>query len=307
MSTIPRNSVVVAVDGSPSSHAALDWAIEEAGRRRLPLHLVHAFGVDYSMVARTAIAPDGVSVDDEILDESQARVHSLGPSVRETAEADTGYPAPALVELSGTADSIVLGARGRGAVRGALLGSVSLQVAMHARCPVVVVRALPQPGTTTPRVVVGIDGSPTSERAIEYAFAEASSRGLGLTVVHAWWMEFVEGVIATTSSAEQWERLGQEQRLLVAESLAGWREKFPEVDVREHVIRALPAEALIGESEGAELLVVGSRGRGGFGGLLLGSVSHTVLQHAHCPVAVVRPRPDRHRDTRTSTEREDTA
>ena len=94
----------------------------------------------------------------------------------------------------------------------------------------------------------------------------------------------------------------------MAESLAGWREKYPDVDVREHVIRALPAEALIGESEGADLLVVGSRGRGGFGGLLLGSVSHTVLQHAHCPVAVVRPRPDRHRDNRTGTEkRKDTA
>jgi nucleotide-binding universal stress UspA family protein len=292
MSTIPRNSVVVAVDGSPASGAALDWAIDEAARRKLPLHLVHAFGVDYSMVARPALAPDGVSVDDEILDAGLARAHSLAPALQVTAEADTGYPSPALVELSDRADTIVLGARGRGALRGALLGSVSLQVAMHARCPVVVVRELPKPGASLSRVVVGIDGSPTSERAIEYAFAQASLRGLGLTVVHAWWMEFVEGVIATTSSEEQWQRMGQEQQALVSESLAGWREKYPDVDVREHVIRSLPSDALIGESAGAELLVVGSRGRGGFRGLMMGSVSHDVLQHAHCPVAVVRPRPE---------------
>jgi nucleotide-binding universal stress UspA family protein len=292
MSTIPGNSIVVAVDGSPSSQAALDWAIDEAGRRSLPLHLLHAFGVDYSMMPRPTLSPDGTSVDDELLDAGMARVRSLAPAVRVTSEADTGYPAPALVALSGTADTIVLGARGRGAVRGALLGSVSLQVAMHARCPVVVVRELPAPGPSVPRVVVGIDGSPTSERAIEYAFAQASLRGLGLTVVHAWWMEFVEGVIATTSSEEQWERMGQEQRALVSESLAGWHEKYPDVDVRQHVVRSLPAEALIGESAGAELVVVGSRGRGGFRGLLLGSVSHSVMQHAHCPVAVVRPRHD---------------
>jgi nucleotide-binding universal stress UspA family protein len=292
MSSIPVDSIVVAVDGSASSQAALDWAIDEAGRRTLPLHLLHAFGLDYSMVPRPTLSADGTSVDDELLEAGVARVRSLAPAVRVTAEAVTGDPAPALVELSGTADTIVLGARGRGAVRGALLGSVSLQVAMHARCPVVVVRELPRPSASVPRVVVGIDGSPTSERAIEYAFAQASLRGLGLTVVHAWWMEFVEGVIATTSSQEQWDRMGQEQQALVSESLAGWRDKYPDVDVRQHVVRSLPAEALIGESDDADLVVVGSRGRGGFSGLLLGSVSHSVMQHAHCPVAVVRPRHD---------------
>jgi nucleotide-binding universal stress UspA family protein len=291
MSTSPGSRVVVGVDESPSSDAALDWAIDEASRRRLPLHLVHAFGVDYSMVAAPALIPGATSVEDKVLDAGVARVRSLAPSVQVTAEADTGYPAHALVELSETADTVVLGARGRGALRGALLGSVSLQVATHARCPVVVVRELPAPGASVPRVVVGIDGSPTSERAIGYAFAQASSRGLGLTVVHAWWMEFVEGVITSTSSEEQWERMGQEQRVLVSEALAGWREKYPDVNVREHVVRSLPAEALVGESAGAELVVVGSRGRGGFAGLLLGSVSHSVMQHAHCPVAVVRPRP----------------
>ena len=264
MGTIPRNGVVVAVDGSPSSHAALDWAIEEAGRRRLPLHLVHAFGVDYSMVARPAIAPDGVSVDDEILDESLARVHSLGPSVRVTAEADTGYPAPALVELSGTADSIVLGARGRGAVRGALLGSVSLQVAMHARCPVVVVRALPQPGTTTPRVVVGIDGSPTSERAIEYAFAAGVLAGAR---PHRR-ARLVDGVRRGRHGHDLLRgavgAAGQEQRLLVAESA---RRVAREVPGRGRAPARHPRAPGGGPHRrvrpAPSSLVVGSRGRGG--------------------------------------------
>lgn len=288
---VPRGSIVVGVDGSPSSDAALDWAIGEAGRRHLRLHVIHAFATEYPSAAPPYFEGDRAAAD-PVLREALRRVNTADPEVEVTSEFLLSFPAATLVEVSRIADTVVVGARGRGPVRGALLGSVSTQVAMHARCPVVVVH---EPGSAAVegaegpgRVVVGVDGSPVSSTAIGYAFAEASSRGVGLTVLHAWWLEFVEGVVATSPSSPEWAEVAEAQRLLVAESLAGWGEKYPDVEVRERVIRAHPVEALVEESEHAALVVVGSRGRGGFSALMLGSVSHGVLQRAHCPVAVVR-------------------
>ena len=208
-----------------------------------------------------------------------------------TTEACRGQAAAALVEVSARADTVVVGSRGRGSVGAAVAGSTSLQVAAHASCPVVVVRTLSTATPTLSRVVVGVDGSPVSSEAIGYAFAQASQREVGLTVVHAWDVEFVEGAIAVASTSDLWKRLGDEERALTAESVAGWAEKYPDVDVRTHVVRGHPVDVLVSESEGAELVVVGSRGRGGFSGLLMGSVSHGVLHRAQSPVAVVRPHP----------------
>jgi nucleotide-binding universal stress UspA family protein len=144
-------------------------------------------------------------------------------------------------------------------------------------------------------VVVGVDGSALSANAIAYAFEEASSRGVGLTAVHAWWLDYVEGASASAIWTVDWENMAQEENALVAESLAGWQEKYPDVAIARHSLHGHPVEALVRQSENACLVVVGSRGRGGFRGLLLGSVSQGVVHRARCPVAIVRaPREDGH-------------
>lgn len=289
LSTHP--TIVVGVDGSTPSKLALDWAVDEASRRHLRLHLVSASGIDYASDTLGAVVPVIEEECRRVLRDAANHVATIAPTVEVSTEAWRGQAAAALVALSAQADTVVVGSRGRGSVGAALAGSISLQVAAHASCPVVVVRTLSTASPARPRVVVGVDGSRVSSEAIGYAFAQASQREVGLTVVHAWDVEFVEGVIAVASTSDLWERLGEEERALTAESIAGWAEKYPDVDVRTHVVRGHPVDILASESEGAELVVVGSRGRGGFSGLLMGSVSHGVLHRAQSPVAVVRPHP----------------
>lgn len=281
-------SVVVGVDGSPGSDAALAWAVDEALRRRLPLHLLHATNIDYLVAAAMLNPADAPAAVDDLVEAARERVQSTSPGLRVTAEASTGAAAHDLVQRSEGAECVVVGAEGRSAVLGAL-GSVSLQVAMHARSPVVVVRGR-EAGAAAGPVVVGIDGSALSREALGYAFEQASLRGVPLVVVYTWWMEFIDGVVVTTPGSPQWEQVEARQRLVVAETMAGWREKYPDVDVEVRIEHNRAIDALAAASEGACLTVVGARGRGGFRGLLLGSVSHAVLHRAHSPVAVVRPR-----------------
>jgi nucleotide-binding universal stress UspA family protein len=300
MSRMHARSVVVGIDGSPASGHALDWAVEEATRRHTPLHLVHALSLDPMVADALVPRPGPTEASDDLVDDPvdvegflQAaldRVAALAPTLTVTTEVATGYPAPRLIELSRDADTLVLGSRGRGGTRSLLLGSVSLQVSMHAHCPVATVREPPRVHSSRPRVAVGIDGSTQSERAVEYAFAQASARGIDLLAVHTWWIEFLDSAMAVTLPSAQWERVGQEQWVLLSEALSGWREKYPDVTVHQQVRRAHPVEALVRESEDADLVVVGSRGRGGFTGLMLGSVSHGVLHRAKSPVVVVRTR-----------------
>lgn len=295
--SVPRGAIVVGVDGSSASDLALDWAVEEATRRRLPLHIIHAFsygypmtnmGMGYAIDSLRQLA-DGVSKD------AVARARRASPELVITWNDPAYGPAPALVGASEAADTVVVGARGMSAARGVLMGSVSVQVAAHARCPVVVVHDTPDPAAAGGPIVVGVDGSALSTNAIAYAYAQASSRGVGLTVVHAWWLEYIEAASAAAVWAADWQHFAQEEEALVAESLAGWQEKYPDVAVRRHSVRGLPVEALVRQSENACLVVVGTRGRGGFAGLLLGSVSQAVMHRAHCPVAIVRgPKESQH-------------
>jgi nucleotide-binding universal stress UspA family protein len=290
MSNVPAHSILVGVDGSPSSDLALEWAVGEASRRNLPIHLVHARGVDDFWVGSGIPVPEElVDVFDELLEERVQRVLHLAPGLGVSADSATGRGGATLVALSRWADTVVLGARGRSQLRGALLGSVSAQVAAQAHCPVIVVRQLPKAGPDLPRVAVGVDGSSLSQEAIAYAFAHASSRGTGLTAVHAWWDDYVDSRLAPDMLEGARRALVEQRRLMVSEALAAWCAKYPEVDVRERLARAHPADLLGQESETAQLVVVGSRGRGSFSGLILGSVSQGMLHRAHCPVAVVRP------------------
>jgi nucleotide-binding universal stress UspA family protein len=182
----------------------------------------------------------------------------------------------------------VIGDRGLGGVTGLLVGSVATALAAHAESPVVVVRAngideLPDPSAP---IVVGVDGSPVSEAALAFAYEAAAARGVPLVAVHTWWDVFVDPAVAPLLD---WDAIASDERQVLAERLAGWSEKYPDVSVQPVILRDRPAHALVEQSRRAQLVVIGSRGRGGFTGLLLGLVSHAVLHRAPCPVAIIRP------------------
>ncbi|MHA6781780.1 universal stress protein [Pseudonocardia saturnea] len=186
------------------------------------------------------------------------------------------------------AQVVVIGDRGLSRVEGLLAGSVSVALTTHATCPVVVVRG-PDRETVSLPVVVGVDGSPTSESAVGFAYEAAASRRVGLVAVHVWSETVADAELAALLDQQAIE--DGEHRLL-AERLAGWAEKFPDVVVERVVTRDGPAHALLAQASRAQLVVVGSRGRGEFAGLVLGSVSNALLHRAPCPVAVARPAPD---------------
>lgn len=285
---VPRRAIVVGVDGSPHSDLAVDWAVAEATRRKLPLHIMHAFSYGYPMT-KTGLrhSVEGLrQIAHGVRKDAADRASRANPELPITWDEPDFGPAPALVLASKTAATVVVGARGLSAARGVLVGSISTQVATHAHCPVVVVHDMPTPAPDAP-VVVGVDGSPVSTNAIAYAYEQASSRGVGLTVVHAWWLEYIDGVAAAAIWTVDWQQFAEEEQALVSESLAGWQDKYPDVVVRRHSVRGLPVDALVRQSEKACLVVVGTRGRGGFAGLLLGSVSQGVMHRSHCPVAIV--------------------
>lgn len=283
--------IVVGIDGSSSADAALSWAVEAARLRHTRLRLVHAIDLTWTASSPAFAPPVDAQRDMAWSVLTTAMVDLEDVDVAVETSVGTGRPAPVLLEEAERAQLVVLGSRGRGDLVGLLTGSTSLQVAMHATCPVVVVRAgLPEParGRSAGRVVVGVDGTEVSEAAIAFAFEEADLRRVGLTALHAWdWPEHVD---ATHHGL--WAAAQEAEEAVLAERLAGWTEKFPDVDVTRVTRRADPAWALVDESAGAALTVVGSRGSGGFKGLLLGSVSHAALQHADAPVAVVRTRGD---------------
>jgi nucleotide-binding universal stress UspA family protein len=180
----------------------------------------------------------------------------------------------------------VVGSRGLGGVSGLLLGSVAVALAAHASCPMVVVRGEDRPDAADLPVGIGVDGSPTSEAALAFAFEAAAVRGVGLVAVHTWAdVEFRPGMAPLVD----WSSIAEDEEVVLAERLAGWSTKYPDVPVRRVVQRDGAATALVELSRDAQLVVVGSRGRGQLSGLLLGSVSHGVLHRSHCPVAVVRP------------------
>jgi nucleotide-binding universal stress UspA family protein len=282
--------IVVGVDDSPPSYAALDWAIAEATRRQAPLRLVHVVA---SPPVRSAAAGNTAPAAANNAVSALERASETIPDV--TVASIDGEPADILIKESAEASLVVVGNRGLGGFRGLLAGSVSVQTAAHAQCPVVVVRPhLPEQASAGPerhgvgRIVVGTDCSELSDRAVAFAFAEAQARGIGLTVVHAWRYpistspgELVHVVVDRTDLADM-------ERDLVAKSYAEHREAHPGVPVHQVLAQGNAAAVLVHESFGADLLVVGSRGHGGFAGLLLGSVSDAAIRHAGCPVAVVR-------------------
>lgn len=296
MDSIGTQTIVVGIDGSATSDAALDWAVTEAVRRSRRLHLFSAgtrqviggepMYSDWQNDA--ALTRDALEAADTHLGAATARARKAAPGLVLTAESVVDSAAGGLVDLSSEADTIVLGRSGHGQLVGAILGSVALQVAAHAHCPVVVVDGPKgddaEAGAGAREVVVGVDGSAVSELALGYAFEQATWRGVPLRVVHAWWTTATNRLTPDYKN----EMINQE-RLTLSESMVGWSEKYPDVEVRTSLPIGTPVLSLVEAAKNAELLVVGSRGRGGFRGLLLGSVSQAVLHNASCTVAVVHP------------------
>lgn len=217
------------------------------------------------------------------------------PDVETATQVEICAPIEALVVEARRARLLVLGDRGLGGLAGLMLGSVAVSLAAHGACPVVIVRgdrgrtgSVPGDGAQDP-VVVGIDGSPVSEAALAFGFDAAAARGVGLVAVHAWSPTAIDEALAPLMD---WDAVAVGEQAVLAERLAGWGQKHPQVAVRQVVVRDGAVRALVDASRGAQLVVVGSRGRGNATGLLLGSVSHGVLHGAHCPVAVVRPGTD---------------
>lgn len=289
-----RRPVLVGIDGSRSATDAVRWAAAEARRRHTGLRLVEAFGwlpvEDAGDAAHVEPSYGQVlaAAARERLAAAAAVAAQVAPEVQVETDLLTDYPIPRLVAESATAQLVVVGDRGLAGITGLLIGSVAAGVAAHAQCPIVVVRGV-EPGGPIPvegPVVVGVDGSPLSEAALACAFEAASARGTGLVAVHTWRDSMVDGSVAPLID---WDAVVVEEQAVLAERLAGWSVKYPDVPVERVVTRDRPAHALRERSRGAQLLVVGSRGRGGLVGTLLGSVSQTLLHHASCPVLVVRP------------------
>ncbi|WP_214102768.1 universal stress protein [Acrocarpospora catenulata] len=277
--------IVVGVDGLRAGVEAVEWAAQEAVLRDVPLLVASAVPAwclepglhePYRGIA-TWMADGGKAA----LTEAVEAARRAQPKVDVESALLGGDPRAALIQASREADLLVVGDSGLGALRGALIGSVAYGVAGHAACDVVVVRKRQSP--SRPEIVVGVDGSAAQPAVLEFAFRAADLRGADLRAVLAWdWPDLMR----TTVGSEP-----DNSRRALAEALAGWRETHPDVRVSTEIVQGRAADVLRQAAEGAELLVVGSRGHGLLTGMLLGSVSQSMLHRAPCPVAVVRITP----------------
>ncbi|MFU8849711.1 universal stress protein [Micromonospora sp. SL1-18] len=282
------DEILVGYDGSVDATVAMNWALDEAGRSGRPVRLAYVF--EWLTVAGwvgPGVAP-GIWPDDTARRQVEEMVRSAAadaaadrPGLTVHGEVFDGPPALVLQERSAQAGMLVLGSRGQGGFAGLLAGSTAVSVTAHAHCPVVVVRD-GQAATSGP-VVVGMDGSESSLRALGFAVERAAQRDVPLRVLRAWGPpgdRRVPGFDPQQATATE--------RAAVEQELAQWRRTFPDVPVEVQVAPGNPAALLVEASREAQLVVVGSRGRGGLRGMLLGSVSQQLIHHAHCPVAVIR-------------------
>ncbi|WP_420077748.1 universal stress protein [Streptomyces sp. JL3001] len=284
--------VVVGVDGSPSSMEAVEVAAREAGLRRVGLRLVHAFNWPAAHVLPGGPwEPSGAGLReliDDALAKAEQRAHRRAPGIEVTREVVVGEPVTVLEIESCTASLVVVGSRGLNRFGALLLGSTAGHLTAHAACPVLVVRGRPNPAGP---VLLAVDGSPSAHGAVEFAFAQASMHGRDLIALHAWSAQSeraYDGPSDPPFMTYDESRMRDEEQRVLTEALGGPGEKFPDVTVHRRLVRGRIRHSLIEASAEAALVVVGARGRGGFAGLLLGSVSQAVLHHAQCPVAVVR-------------------
>ena len=293
----PRGAILVGVDGSAAALGAVRWAARYAALRNAPLTLVHVVDAplpEWFEVATLAgsrqwqeqRARDFIEPAIEIAEESTGE---CGP-VQIDSKVFNSATVPTLVGLSAEVEMVVVGYQGHGGVLArSFLGSVSSALVYHAHCPVAVIHygeAMIGNAARAP-VLVGIDGSPASEAATAIAFEEASRRGVGLVALHAWTDPRVSGSKGLLQDSKWDAQLSEEEETL-AERLAGWHERYPDVGIRRIVEIGDPARRLIEASERAQLLVVGSHGCSRARGMLLGSVGAAVVNKSRIPVLVAR-------------------
>ncbi|MEU1384650.1 MULTISPECIES: universal stress protein [unclassified Nonomuraea] len=273
--------IVAGVDGSPTGLLSVDWAAKEAVLRGVSLTVAHVVPdwVCHPISGRYAEVGkwmrDGAK---EVLAAAERRAREEGAEV--TTELVPGDPRAALIRTAEQADLLVVGSRGLGGVRGLLLGSVAHGVAAHAQTDVVLVRD--PPAVPRGELVVGVDRSEGSLRALKFAFAEAELRGARLRAVEAFAWPRPSGFEPADPEAER------ETREALRTFLAIPRQCHPGVEVIEDVVHGHPVEVLREVAAGADLLVVGSRGHGTLKGMLIGSVSQAMLHHAPGPLAIVK-------------------
>ncbi|AOW94967.1 universal stress protein [Rhodococcus sp. WMMA185] len=288
--------IVVGADGSESSSAAVAWAARAAAALSLPLHIVTVVHMPAFYYSEPYLAE---SFKTELEDTAKARLGSARLHAKQTVDAPLditterheGKVSQTLIDLSASAHMVVLGSRGHGELTGLLVGSVTSAVAAHAQCPLVVVRGRTLDGLppTEGPIVVGVDGSEHSEHALEMAFEQSSARSASLIAVNVWSDVSVQPSLGAVPDDPLWSGIQTGEEVVLSERLAGFQERYPDVRVERVVARDRPVRVLSEFAEKAQLIVVGSRGRGGFRGMLLGSTSNALLHTADCPVMIVRP------------------
>lgn len=282
----PRGTVAVGVDGSHSSDTALIEAVRVAVAEQRPLTIVHAVsGAAAALLGQVRGEwSDVPAATRETLDAARAAVGRMAPALEVHAVLEVGDARTTLLRVSERASLMVLGSHGRGPIRSRVLGSVALAVTRGAACPVLVARPH-HPGTVRHGVIVGADGAPSSASTLEFAFRQASRRRLPLTVHHAVPAPVMVGAAGYVPEVTV-DDLAEHQ-VLVGEALAGLGEQYPDVRVHVEVVRGNPPDTLVRRAERMDLAVVGAHRGGRAAELLLGSVAASVLERAHCLVAVV--------------------
>ncbi|MFO7691103.1 MAG: universal stress protein [Cryobacterium sp.] len=281
--------IVVGVDESAPGDAAIDWAMRRAERLNCPVKLVHSV-YDTWLAEGYGYYDSILEAENKLLRDAQAKASAIAPGVAVSTELRHGNAPRELSEFSDEASLIVVGTGKKGRLQGSLFGSVSLQVASMSRCPVAIIPLLEDPeGTVRSGVIVGIDGSTDSVTAVRIAAAEADRTGQELTAIYAPPTPSATALrnIPTDSIRERMD----EERVVLAEAVAGLTDRYPDLVVHQRLVEdAAPARVLVDAARTAQLLVVGSHGRGALRRLMMGSVSHEVLLHISSPTIITRIR-----------------
>ncbi|SDP46365.1 Nucleotide-binding universal stress protein, UspA family [Nakamurella panacisegetis] len=299
VNTGSSTKIVVGIDGSPASTVAAQWAADEAQRRGRPLLLVEAYQNTVVYAGRgTVFPPEVYEAPRKAAHADLARavvdVRANHPDLDVTSEASVGTPFEVLRHAADDAELVVVGSHGQGVASETLLGSVAQKMVSHSPVPVVVIRSdphdrpAPAPAPDAP-VLVGLDGSSGSEPALSFAFEEAAVRGVELVAVRSWDDAPLNGFLRAYPLEVDRSDFDRQEEAALRAQLKPWADKDPSVTIRPKVVRGRATHVLMKESVALKpaLLVVGSRGRGGFRGLVLGSTGHELAAYATCPVAIV--------------------
>lgn len=287
---VPDGAVVVGVDGADPGYAALLWGAAEASRRDLPLHIVTVEESPAGLLPLGAAIVEVSEIIEEsassVLAEAERAVTGKYPHLRVTTARPQGQPTRLLIEAAETAGLLVLGTHGKHPLGHAMIGTTAFKTAGHARCPVVLIHTDRRHEHVAPaRVVVGVDHSPADVAAIDFAAAAAGPGGT-VRIVHAWWLNAGEGAIIGSGDRDAEETVLTQHAHELDDVTAQARERHPDVSFEAHPMQGTPVSVLTNAANDADLLVLSKRGKGGFGGLVLGSTALKMMAAAPGPVAL---------------------